>query len=100
MNYWLSPSGKVYKSDEIGCHYRMAVDIIMEKHEHLLEQSLLKDFGEKMYNGLNAVEDLENLGYIRYMDWDKPRWIIYGQKPTRIQIKKMFELTNFIYESN
>lgn len=98
MNYWLSPKGKVYKNDDIGRHYEMAVDIITDKFPELLDKHCLSQ-GVKLYTGRNAVEELENRGYIRYMDWsNSPRWIIYNQKPTSRQKEMMFSLTKFLYE--
>ena len=98
MNYWLAPNGKAYESSKIGCHYGMALDIIDEKFPDLLDEKLLAK-GIKMYKGFDAVDDLETRGYIRYCDWMwNGKWIIrYQHKPTRHQIKKMFELTGFIY---
>ena len=96
MNYWLAPNGRVYENEDIGCHYEMAVDIIIKKFPELLDEYCLSQ-GVKIYNGKDAVKELEDRGYIRYMDWSNmPRWIIYNQKPTRHQINKMFELTGFI----
>lgn len=98
MNYWLSPQGQIWKSEDLGRHYEMAIDIIIEKFPELLNRHCL-EYGEKIFEGTNAVEILENKGYIRYMDWsDNPRWIIYNQKPNKIQIRKMFDLTNFVYQ--
>ena len=100
MNYWLAPNGKVWENEDIGRHYEMAVDIIIEKFPELLDKYCL-EHGEKLYLGKDAVAELENRGFIRYMDWtNNPHWIIYHQKPTRHQIQKMFELTGFIYTKN
>jgi hypothetical protein len=97
MNYWISPSGHTWESEDIGRHYEMAVDIIIEKYPELLD-AFAMSLGEKLYTGRDAVKDLEDRGYIRYMDWsDNPHWIIYNQKPTQRQQQKMFELTKFIY---
>lgn len=98
MNYWLAPNGRVWENEDIGCHYEMAVDIIIERFPKLLNEYALSH-GQKLYTGNDAVKELEDNGYIRYMDWsNSPRWIIYKQKPTRQQKKKMFELTGFIYK--
>lgn len=97
MNYWLAPNGKVWEMEDLGRHYEVAVDIIIEKYPELLDKHAL-ELGVKLYDGIDAVNDLENRRYIRYMDWsNNPHWIIYNQKPTRQQINKMFELTGFIY---
>ena len=91
MNYWLSPNGKVWCEEKIGFHYERALKIIDERFAHILDENGL------LPHTINAVDFLEDNGYIRYMDWGTPKWIIYGQKPTKSQIRKMFELTKFIY---
>ena len=91
MNYWLAPNGRVWCEQNIGEHYKRALEIIDDKYPEILDKNGI------LPHEINAVEFLENKGYIRYMDWsEKPRWIIYNQKPTRQQIKKMFELTGYV----
>jgi len=68
-----------------------ALSIIDDKFDYILDENGM------LPSNINAVEFLESQGYIRYMDWDKPKWIIYTQRPTRQQIRKMFELTKFIF---
>lgn len=93
MNYWLDPNGRVYCEENIGCHMERALSIIDEKFDYILDENGM------LPSNINAVEFLEGQGYIRYMDWsEKPKWIIYTQKPTRQQKRKMFELTKYIYE--
>jgi len=93
MNYWLSPNGRVWCEEKIGSHYERALTIIDQYFPKILDENNI------LPHSINAVEFLESKGYIRYMDWgNKPEWIIYTQKPTRMQIKKMFELTKFIYQ--
>jgi len=91
MNYWLAPNGRVWAEEKIGLHYERALSIIDEKFDWMLDE-----IGMFPYN-VDAVQFLEEKGFIRYMDWsEKPRWIIFNQKPTRQQIKKMFELTGYV----
>ena len=92
MNYWLSPSGKVWCEEKIGYHYERALKIIDEKFSYILDEN------EMLPSSINPVEFLEEKGYIRYMDWGTPKWIIYTQRPTKSQIEKMFILTKFVYE--
>jgi hypothetical protein len=88
MNYWLSPKGKVWAEQNIGQHRERAKKIIDEYFYH-----------EVISDEIDPVDFLESKGFIRFMDWgNKPQWIIYNQKPTHHQIKKMFELTSFIFE--
>ena len=96
MNYWLSPQGQVWESGKLGCHMDMAADIIKEKYPDKCNRV---GFYDNIEYG-SAVYFLEDKGYIRYMDWgNKPCWIIRQSKiPTKIQIRKMFDLTNFIYK--
>lgn len=98
MNYWLSPQGQVWESEGFVSHYGMAINIIEDKFTDLLDEYALKE-GERLYAGHDAVRELENRGFIRYMDWGmRPQWVIYNQKPTKVQIRKMFDLTGFIYK--
>jgi hypothetical protein len=91
MNYWLAPNGRVWAEEKIGAHYERALSIIDEKYEWMIDE-----MGMFPHN-IDAVQFLEEKGYIRYMDWsEKPQWIIYNQKPTRQQIKKMYELTGYV----
>lgn len=93
MNYWLAPNGRVYATAGIGCHYEKALEIIDDKFPEILDKNgcFPCERGK-----MDAVSFLESKGYIRYMDWSgKPHWIIYHQKPTRQQIKKMFDLTGY-----
>lgn len=98
MNYWLSPQGQVWESEDMGNHYEMAIEIIIEKFPDLLDKNILEEHNEKLYQGNNATRDLEAKGYIRYMDWGCPSWVVRGRKPTKIQIRKMFDLMGFIYK--
>lgn len=91
MNYWLSPKGKVWCEEQIGFHYQRAMKII-----DLMFPEVYDEQGNAP-RYFDAVDFLEKKGFIRYMDWANPHWIIYGQKPTKIQITKMFELTKFNY---
>lgn len=92
MNYWLSPNGRVWAGEKLGSHCELAFDIIDQKHSSILDQ-----FG-MLPSNIDPIDFLERKNYIRYMDWsDNPHWIIYHQKPTRQQIKKMFDLTGFLF---
>ena len=93
MNYWLAPNGRVWAEETIGCHHERALKIIDEKFSYILDKNGILPIK------IDAVEFLESKGFIRYINWsEKPRWIIYNQKPTRQQIKKMFDLTGFVFE--
>ena len=95
MNYWLSPQGQVWESENVGFHFDIALDIIKQKYPKYLNRFGWYD----CFNNGNPVYFLEDRNYIRYMDWDNPRWIIRPSKtPTKIQIRKMFDLTQFIYK--
>ena len=50
MNYWLAPNGKVWENEDLGRHYEMAVDIIIEKFPELLDTYCLSQ-GEKTLFG-------------------------------------------------
>lgn len=93
MNYWLAPNGRVWGEEQIGSHYKRALEIIDDKYPEMLD-------GNGMFPyKIDAVEFLESKGFIRYMDWsNSPRWIIYNQKPTSRQKEMMFSLTKFLYE--
>ncbi|MEA5111693.1 hypothetical protein SDC9_17669 [bioreactor metagenome] len=95
MNYWLAPNGRVYTTSGIGYHCEKALEIIDDKFPEILDKN-----GIFPYEKMDPVSFLESKGYIRYMDWNgnwrgKPMWIIHHQKPTRQQIKKMFDLTGY-----
>ena len=82
MNYWLAPNGKVWCEEKIGSHYERALKIIDEKFDHILDANGI------LPHNIDAVEFLESKGFIRYMDWNKPHWIIYNQTPYSSTNKK------------
>lgn len=85
MNYWLSPTGKVWETATTGGHYNLACEIIDELDRGIRREGDIID----------EIEYLESLGYIRYCDWViNPGWVIPpGYTPTRQQRYKMDILT-------
>ena len=90
MNYWLSPTGKMWSTARMGGHYNLACEIIDEMDRRIRRDNHIE----------NEIEHLENLGYIRFCDWGiNPGWVIpLGYTPTRqqrhkIQIIEQEELT-------
>lgn len=95
MNYWLSPQGQVWESEEIGCHYKLAESILQEKFP-----SEFDEYGYHISHNHEYVEMLEEKGYVRYCDWGTdPSWAIpFSKRLTNRQLKKMFDLTGYIHK--